>query len=135
MICKHLRKRQYNLRPYFYCASKDKEITLEKCYKCLKYEPRNYKPLKKISKKISVTSDTYNKVITRDNHKCRMYDAEKCKGRLELHHIVYRSEDKTKINVVNNCIMLCTYHHKLVHSNKKKYQDMLKEIISDGKMD
>ena len=129
MVCKYLRKRQYNLKPYFYCSKKKKEIKLNNCFNCKKYETRSYKPIKKISKKIAVTPQTYNEVIERDNYSCRLNEVSQCEGKLELHHIVYRSEDKSLINEPSNCIMLCTKHHGLVHSNKDYWQDKLKELI------
>jgi 5-methylcytosine-specific restriction endonuclease McrA len=52
---------------------------------------------------------------------------------LQLHHIVYRSQDKTRINDVSNCIILCLGCHQLVHSNKKKYMEVLKQIIERSK--
>jgi tRNA(His) 5'-end guanylyltransferase len=86
------------------------------------------KAIKKKSTHRKVVSDTtYHLVLDRDIT-CRLRN-ENCKGRLELHHIIYRSEDVNLIDEPNNCIMLCTYHHKLVHSNKHKYQPILKEII------
>lgn len=89
---------------------------------------KSAKPINKKSKnKEEVTTDTYYKVLTRDV-KCRLYN-DNCKGKLELHHIIYKSQDKTKINDVSNCIMLCLAHHQLVHSNKKKYMPILKEML------
>jgi hypothetical protein len=67
------------------------------------------------------------------NGRCRLED-ENCIGKLALHHIVYRSEDKKLINEPTNCIMLCKYHHDLVHSNKHYWQPILKEIINNGKI-
>lgn len=81
---------------------------------------------------IKVKKETYEEVIERDNYTCRLQDST-CEGWLELHHIVYRSEDKSKINDVNNCIMLCTKHHREVHSNKHYWQPKLKQMIGDGK--
>lgn len=81
---------------------------------------------------IKVKKETYEEVIERDNYTCRLQDST-CEGWLELHHIVYRSEDKSKINDVDNCIMLCTKHHKKVHSNKHYWQPKLKQMIGDGK--
>ena len=93
-------------------------------------------PLKKINKPINkksknkeeVTKKTYNEVSQRDKQTCRLLDKD-CKGKLELHHIIYKSQDKAKINDISNCVMLCLTHHQLVHSNKKKYMTLLKEMI------
>lgn len=90
------------------------------------------KPKNKKRKKETVSKETYNTVYKRDKETCQLADFS-CEGRLELHHIVYRSEDKKRINDVDNCIMLCTKHHKLVHSNKRLYQPILIEKISRRK--
>ena len=74
---------------------------------------------------ISVRREVYQEVIERDNYCCRLCGSGYF---LELHHIIYRSEDKNLINEPINCIMLCRHHHRLVHSNKKKYQPILKKI-------
>ena len=76
-------------------------------------------------RRITVSKEVYNTVIQRDNYSCRLIDNSPCDGWLELHHILYRSERKDLINDVDNCIMLCIKHHKLVHSNKKKWQPIL----------
>lgn len=79
-------------------------------------------------KRITVSKEVYNAVIQRDNYCCRLIDNSPCNGWLELHHIRYRSERKDLINDIDNCIMLCVKHHKLVHSNKKKWQPVLLEM-------
>lgn len=83
-----------------------------------------YPKPKKIQKKKKecVTDNTYYKVYTRDNGCCRLCGTPYM---LELHHIIYRSEDRSLINNIPNCIMLCTRCHKKVHSNKHKWQPYL----------
>ena len=89
------------------------------------------KPIKKVSKnRITVKKEIYQQVYERDKGICRLQNGT-CEGGLELHHIVYRSEDKKLINEPTNCIMLCTKHHKEVHSNKHKWQSILKEMIKN----
>lgn len=130
--CKYLTIRSKNYEKYFYCRLDKKIInyTVE-CIKCVKNEPRKNKGINKVSKKkITVTQDTYNKVMQRDNGRCVMLNYE-CKGKIELHHVRYRSERKDLINEPNNCVCLCTFHHKLVHSNKKKYQPILLKILEN----
>lgn len=130
--CKHLTIRSKNYEKYFYCRLNKKIINYTtECIKCVKNEPRKNKGINKVSKKkITVTQDTYNKVMQRDNCKCVMLNYE-CKGKIELHHVRYRSERKDLINEPNNCVCLCTFHHKLVHSNKKKYQPILLKILEN----
>ena len=130
--CKHLTIRTKNYEKYFYCRLNKKIINYTtECIKCVKNEPRKNKGINKVSKKkITVTQDTYNKVMQRDNGRCVMLNYE-CKGKIELHHVRYRSERKDLINEPNNCVCLCTFHHKLVHSNKKKYQPILLKILEN----
>lgn len=98
------------------------------CENCLKRILVKNKPIKKVSnKRIFVKKEIYDEVYERDKGKCRLKDIT-CNGELELHHIVYRSEDKSLINEPSNCIMLCTKHHKEVHSNKHYWQPILKKI-------
>ena len=128
MNCKYLRVRSIQKKKHLYCILNKKTINYPlECSKCLKKEYRKNKGINKVSKKkITVTQDTYNKVMQRDNYKCRLCGTSL---NLQLHHIIYKSEDKSKINDVNNCIMLCVEHHALVHSNKKYWQPKLLELV------
>lgn len=128
--CKNLKVRQKNYQKYYYCKFHKQQITLVECESCSNRIVVRNKGIKKVGKnRIKVKDEIYFKVIERDMG-CQLANNE-CKGRLELHHIVYRSENKNLINDVNNCIMLCLYHHKLVHSNKKYWQPKLKQIIKE----
>ena len=131
MYCKYLSK---SLNGNLRCKLSKTITYIDECKKCLKFEPRVNKPMKKVSnKRIIVTEETYNKVMERDKYKCRLLDYT-CYGKLELHHIRYRSEAKDLINEPTNCIMLCLKHHKQVHSNKHYWQPILKEMIKSGKI-
>ena len=132
MYCKDLLKRQRQTKIALYCRKYKKYISLlSECKTCSDFEIKRNKPIKKVSnKRITVTQDTYNKVMQRDNGRCVMLNYE-CKGKIELHHVRYRSERKDLINEPNNCVCLCTFHHKLVHSNKKKYQPILLKILEN----
>lgn len=128
MYCKNLSKA---VSGKIKCKIKKQVITLDKCKNCSDFILVRNKPIKKVSnKRIIITEETYNKVMQRDNYKCRLLDCT-CYGKLELHHIKYRSEAKKLINEPTNCIMLCTKHHKQVHSNKHYWQPKLKEIINN----
>ena len=88
-------------------------------------KPKNVK-----KKRISVEDKIYNKVYERDEGICRICGS----GRnLHLHHIIYRSEDKSKINDINNCIMLCNECHLMIHENKKKWQPILLKLVGGTK--
>jgi hypothetical protein len=49
-------------------------------------------------------------------------------NQIHLHHIRYGACGRK--TYMGNVIPLCKKHHDLVHSNKKKYQPMLIEIIN-----
>ena len=101
------------------------------CKNCSNFILVRNKGINKVSKKkVTVSKETYNKVFERDNGKCIMLNYE-CKGKIELHHVRYRSERKDLINEPNNCVCLCAFHHQLVHSNKKKYQPMLLKMLEN----
>ena len=88
-------------------------------------KPKNVK-----KKRESVEDKTYKAVYERDNGICRVCGS----GRnLHLHHVIYRSEDKSKINDINNCIMLCNECHEIVHKNKRKWQPILLEMLGRTK--
>lgn len=126
MYCKHLSKA---LNGKLRCKLNKTIINISDCGKCLKFNPRVNKAMKKVSKKKKrVSEETYKKVYERDKGICRLKD-KNCSYGLEYHHIIYRSEDKSLIDVANNGIMLCVYHHKKVHSNKHYWQPILKDII------
>jgi 5-methylcytosine-specific restriction endonuclease McrA len=47
---------------------------------------------------------------------------------VHIHHIEYRNEDRSKIDDVENLILLCVECHNKVHENKKYWQPRLKKI-------
>lgn len=132
MYCKNLSK---CLNGKIKCKKYKRYInSLLECKNCSDFILVRNKPIKKVSnKRVFVKKEIYQKVFERDKEKCRLKDCT-CQGGLELHHIIYRSEDKNLINEPTNCIMLCTKHHKQVHSNKKYWQPILKEMINNGKI-
>ena len=124
MNCLYIRKRTKNYKPYFYCTKYKKEVDIY-CYR--ECDDKEYKKtsIKKVSKKrITVSKEIYNTTLSECDYKCALCGSYMF---LELHHIIYRSENKKLIDDPNNCIMLCSTCHKLVHSNKKKYQSLLKD--------
>ena len=130
MICANLLKRSRKHQIVFYCKKRKSYIDYKiKCKNCLDFNFKRNKPMKKVSKKkVIVSKETYQKVYERDKGICQLKD-ENCKFGIELHHIIYRSEDKSKIDDTNNCILLCSYHHKLVHSNKHYWKPILLEKV------
>lgn len=125
MYCKNLSK---TLKGDLRCKLSKTITYIDECKKCLEFEPRVNKPIKKVSnKRIFVKKEIYEEVFKRDKGKCRLCGTSL---NLHLHHIVYRSEDKNLINEPTNCIMLCARCHRLVHSNKHYWQSILKEMIN-----
>ena len=130
--CINLRIRTKKGIKYLFCVRRKAEIERNDCSCCSYKEFRNVakmvvkKPIKPISKKrVFVSKKTYNQVYEECNGRCAFcYTA----NWLHYHHIYYRSERKDLIDEPNNGIMLCESCHRLVHSNKRKYQPILLEI-------
>lgn len=118
-----------------YCAKKGSYIEFKECNNCSNKEYKKVKngskplkktPIKKVSKKrVFVSKNTYNQVFEECNERCVFCGTTYS---LHYHHIYYRSERKDLIDEPSNGIMLCEEHHRLVHSNKRKYQPILLEI-------
>lgn len=129
--CLYLRFRTHKGIKYLYCIKQGckGQINAEKCCVCEFKEYKKQKPIKKVSKKrIFVSKETYNKVYTRDSGSCQLCGAYQ---NLHAHHILYRSQRKDLIDEPTNIIMLCENCHRLVHSNKKKYQPILLEMMKN----
>lgn len=130
--CVNLRIRTKKGIKYLFCVRRKAEIERKECEDCLYKEYKNIAkmvvktPIKPISKKrVFVSKKTYNLVLEESENKCQLC----CKYKpIQLHHIYYRSERKDLIDDPSNCIMLCDECHRLVHSNKRKYQPILLEI-------
>lgn len=78
-------------------------------------------------KREKVSKDTYEKVLMACKGKCVLCGTTQ---NLVLHHILFRSEARDKIDDFTNCVMLCNKHHLQVHENKKFWQPILVEIRS-----
>lgn len=143
--CINLRWRRRKGQLYCYCLQKRAIIERNECKGCLNKEYKKVAKMsqktriKPISKKRKTVSDkTYNEVLERSKDIYGVPRCQLCKraDNLQLHHVYYRSERKDLIDEPDNCIMLCHKEfsekkcHKLVHSNKKKYQPMLLEMLS-----
>lgn len=86
--------------------------------------PKGQKTNKKTPKK-RVSKSTYEEVFEASKGKCGLCGTN---NNLELHHIQYRSEDKSKIDDPGNCIMLCKECHQKAHNNKKLWKPRLIKI-------
>lgn len=130
--CINFRCRRKKGQIYFFCVRRKAVVERNECFGCSYREFKKASKiavktrLKPISKKrVCVSKKTYDEVYERDNGCCRFCG----KLNIELHHIYYRSERKDLIDEPSNCVMLCNACHKLVHSNKKKYQPILLDKI------
>lgn len=66
--------------------------------------------------------EVYKKIID-EQHYCQLCGSANW---LEIHHIYYRSQGGLTID--KNLIRLCKKCHKMVHSNKRKWQPFLLEM-------
>ena len=130
MNCKNLK---IKLNHKLECKLTGKIITWDQCKNCKLREYDVSNKIKTIEKKKrstpTITPKIRNVVNLRDNCTCRLCG----KPSVHLHHIIYRSESRELINDPDNLICLCLECHNLVHSNKKKYQPILKKIICNIK--
>lgn len=137
--CVYFKRRTKKGIFYGYCTLRRSIVPLNasECYTCENKEYKKYKPIKKVSKKrVCVSKNTYKIVLERSKD---IFGVPRCglcnnADNLQIHHILYRGERKELIDEPSNCIMLCHRDfsknkcHRLVHSNKKKYQPLLLEI-------
>ena len=84
MYCKYLSK---SLNGKIKCRYYKRHISsLSECQNCSNLILKRNKPIKKVSnKRITVTEETYNKVMQRDKYKCRLCGTTL---NLHLHHIM-----------------------------------------------
>lgn len=80
--------------------------------------------MEKKKKKEDISPSNRKKIKKLFDRKCGLC---KCKGN-HIHHIVYRSEDKSKIDDLENMFLLCLDCHDKVHANKKYWQPRLKKM-------
>ena len=69
--------------------------------------------------------EIYKKTLELFNNVCAICG----NNQIHLHHIRYGACGRK--TYMGNIIPLCEYHHRLVHSNKKKYQPILIEMINE----
>lgn len=64
-------------------------------------------------------------VRNRDGQVCRF--CQKTSYRMEVHHITYRSQGGP--DHMGNLILLCDTHHAVAHSDKKRWQPVLRAVV------
>ena len=80
---------------------------------------------------IGVTPKTYHTVFIRDQGRCALCADDRVEN-LHLHHIKTRSH-KALINDPDNCIMLCSQHHRIVHQDMTYWAPILTGIVERRK--
>lgn len=134
--CVNLKIRTKKGVRYLYCTLNKSVVEFSRCNCCLSKEYKKVakisskKPIRAVSKKrVFVSKKTYNQVFEECNKSCVFCGTTQ---NLHYHHIYYRSERKDLIDDPSNGIMLCEKCHRLVHSNKRKYQPILLDIKKEG---
>lgn len=69
-----------------------------------------------MKKQTSITKSVYQKVYERDNGQCIVCG----RNDIQCHHFIPRSCGGRGIE--ENLVMLCTYHHKVIHESKNRNQ-------------
>lgn len=69
--------------------------------------------------------EVYQKTIELYNGLCAICGS----NQIHLHHIRYGGLQGGRKTYLGNVIPLCERHHRLVHTNKKKYMPMLIDMI------
>ena len=89
MICKHITKRSYQLKPYIWCRKLKKVITWDDCKNCSKMESRENKPIKKKSNKLAKLERNRFSILTEDLDHCYICKTMKLRevSRQDLHEI------------------------------------------------
>ena len=79
---------------------------------------------RRVSRKPSVVPDVVRQnVLARDRHRCRSCGHSP----VQVHHIEYRSQGG--LHVEHNLVALCGRCHVTVHSDKRRYQPVLRQLI------
>jgi len=65
-------------------------------------------------------------VAERDGYKCRF--CGRANVGIEMHHIVYRSQDRNN-HEPTNLICLCNGHHRLAHTRPDLIRPVLQELV------
>lgn len=78
-----------------------------------------------MAKSTDIPPATRKLVAERDGFKCRMCGRP---GPIEMHHIVYRSQERNN-HEPENLICLCYPHHRLAHSKPNLIRPVLQQLV------
>lgn len=88
--------------------------------------------MRKVAKNhVGVSKHTYDTVFIRDHGRCAICGDDRVEN-LHLHHILTRNH-KALINDPDNCIMLCSAHHRIVHEDMVYWEPILTRIVERRK--
>ena len=79
---------------------------------------------RKSAKKSAIPKGLRQEIYRRDRMRCRFCGSP---SGGHVHHIAYRSEGGPHENW--NLVVLCEEHHGIVHSNKDRYQPLLRGVV------
>jgi len=117
--------KEYILKEDSYRHGRVGSVCSEGCFVALSARRRQRKQSKKVVRVVdSVPPEVKAAVRQRDGFKCRFCGG---KNNLQVHHIFYRSQGGS--HEPHNLIVLCFEHHRLVHSDKGRWQPVLLAMI------
>lgn len=120
-MCKQLRIRQKQYNKYFYCCELKTITCMDKCKKCLKFEPHANNPINKRSDKINKLERQRDKNLIKKGN-CG-YCGKLC-GKLDAHEVFGGPNRKRSIK--NGFVILlcreCHSNEKILLELKKKFQ-------------
>jgi hypothetical protein len=71
------------------------------------------------------------KIFIKDNYTCQnCFEKEKVSGRLQAHHLYYRSEIPNLVFSVKNGITLCVDCHIKLHKINKNLDKLMNEVVN-----
>lgn len=108
MKCKYITLRSYRKQRFWYCRKNKQQITYDDCKNCLEFECREYKAMKKKSKKLSKLEKERFSIFTNDFNHC--YYCKKYFLKLDLHEI-YGGSNRQRCMKNGLVIPLCRKCH------------------------
>ena len=119
MKCKYITHRNYRKQGFWYCRKNRQQITYDDCKKCLEIEPREYKTMKKKSKKLIKLEKERDKNIVKKGicQNCKQYSY-----RLDPHE-VYGGSNRQRNIKYGFVKLIC----RKCHDSEKEKKKMKKE--------
>ena len=74
--------------------------------------------------------DLQKRCFARDNYKCQFPNCNS-KRKLQMHHIIKKSDAPLLTFDINNVITICWEHHKLITGDEDRYQQIFFGILGD----